>query len=839
MKREPNAQTDLRDFLEREVYPALWNRLDAAFPEFGFQNKGRYWQATDETTTRGLPGAPRPDRVNAYENTPFGFVVHGGDFMPWVSYVAGGIPPKGRDFIEAVRKLADLAGVSFPEREVTPEEAARFEKWERRGNLLESFLAYTRVCLFDRGKAAYAYLEKRGFTSTQVDALEVGVYSTPADVGAALGSKGFTPEEIEASGVVHDGRWEGRLVGPWRDRSGRIINLWARDLTGKAEDNEKYLMVKGGSKHSPFGLDAARGRDLVLVEGFLDALSLRAAGLPDVVALGGAALGEEQIKALAAARVKSLTLNLDYDPKEKPCESHGEPFCRLCFPGLKGTLQALDKLGRAPFRVYVVDPVRMAENGNLEDKVDPDTYVRRHGLDAYRTLLKEAVRGALFRGDRILREHDLTTDRGKDEAVEALLQYDERLRDERDRQDLWTRAAEGTGYTNESLFSLAQSHAERQERERLERDLRLLLDESRQSLHDEKTTPEDLVRTLADSVETLKSRAHTDEPEPFSVDTLLDNVRNAGEGKRSMWEAVDRLGIRFHPAELAVLGARTGHGKTTAMLSLLLNWLEAYPDEGFLFYSYELPPEAVFLKLASALTRKQGGEGWTYYEIKDYLQGKDRPDNYPNPKELEKALKTLRSWEDRLLPVYRPSWSVEDLVAHARKVDDRTGAVGAVLVDYLQIVPPPPGSFDRRDMEVSTVARRLKKLSVDLSCPVVTAAQINREAIQRQEKLPAGKPFEDKAVQDAIKKRRPQLHNLREGGSEQEADLVLGLLNYRADYIAELEEHGEEAGAREKGKPGRFDVVALKNRYGELGAAALVLEGRTGTIRDPEPGEGV
>lgn len=115
MKREPNAQTDLRDFLEREVYPALWNRLDAAFPEFGFQNKGRYWQATDETTTRGLPGAPRPDRVNAYENTPFGFVIHGGDFVPWVAYVAGGIPPQGRDFVEAVRKLADLAGVSFPE----------------------------------------------------------------------------------------------------------------------------------------------------------------------------------------------------------------------------------------------------------------------------------------------------------------------------------------------------------------------------------------------------------------------------------------------------------------------------------------------------------------------------------------------------------------------------------------------------------------------------------------------------------------------------------------------------------------------------------------------------
>ena len=100
-------------------------------------------------------------------------------------------------------------------------------------------------------------------------------------------------------------------------------------------------------------------------------------------------------------------------------------------------------------------------------------------------------------------------------------------------------------------------------------------------------------------------------------------------------------------------------------------------------------------------------------------------------------------------------------------------------------------------------------------------------------KVPAGE-FNERGVQDAIRRRRPQLHHLREGGSEQEADLVLGLLNYRADYIEERTDTTRE----ERGRPGPLEVLALKNRFGELGLATLVLEGRTGFIRDLNVGEG-
>ena len=114
------GQIDLGGFLGQTVYPALWERLDQAFPEFGWQRRGDKWEATDEAHSRTLPSSPRPDRVQAYENASFGFQIHGGDFVRWLDYVNGGTKPTGADFLEAARKLATLAGVSFPEREWTP-----------------------------------------------------------------------------------------------------------------------------------------------------------------------------------------------------------------------------------------------------------------------------------------------------------------------------------------------------------------------------------------------------------------------------------------------------------------------------------------------------------------------------------------------------------------------------------------------------------------------------------------------------------------------------------------------------------------------------------------------
>jgi replicative DNA helicase len=70
----------------------------------------------------------------------------------------------------------------------------------------------------------------------------------------------------------------------------------------------------------------------------------------------------------------------------------------------------------------------------------------------------------------------------------------------------------------------------------------------------------------------------------------------------------------------------------------------------------------------------------------------------------------LQQVQKHLLVVYRPNWNIDDIDAHARALHKRQ-PISAVLVDYLQRIPPPAGRFDRRDQEVSAIGRRLKTLA--------------------------------------------------------------------------------------------------------------------------------
>lgn len=98
------------DFYTETVLPTLAERLDQAFPEFGWRRDTRGWVATNEQHTHARLGA-RAERVVAHGPAPRGFLVHGGDPMLWTAYINGDTVPRGADFVRAVRKLAERAGV--------------------------------------------------------------------------------------------------------------------------------------------------------------------------------------------------------------------------------------------------------------------------------------------------------------------------------------------------------------------------------------------------------------------------------------------------------------------------------------------------------------------------------------------------------------------------------------------------------------------------------------------------------------------------------------------------------------------------------------------------------
>ena len=115
-------------------------------------------------------------------------MIQGGGFVRFLDLVSGGTKPTGGNFLEFVGKLAKLAGISVPAREISPQEAAQCAKREARRGALETV---SRFCheelLSERGAGARAYLKGRGFSEEAIRDLRLGLYPSCSMMGKVSG----------------------------------------------------------------------------------------------------------------------------------------------------------------------------------------------------------------------------------------------------------------------------------------------------------------------------------------------------------------------------------------------------------------------------------------------------------------------------------------------------------------------------------------------------------------------------------------------------------------------------------------------------------------------------
>jgi DNA primase len=375
-------RTNVRDFYTEVVLPALQERLDGAFPEFGWQRDRLGWVATNEEATHRLLGV-RAERVVAHGPAPRGFLVHGGDATLWTAYVSGGITPRGADFVRAVAEIADRAGI-----DTTP--LGRDWPRDRRAELLGAFFTLSqRELAGERGTTARAYLERRGLPGVALTGLDLGVVPAPERTRANLVDNGYSQEEITGSGVLADSRWPGRIVGAGRDERGNVKTLWARALDDAGAAGSRYLYLRGAGRSDlpPYGLsDLLAGsyeqrRELLLVEGVFDLLQLRARGIANVAALGGTAARPRLFERLERLGVETVTLCLDNDEA-----------------GRTASARAVEHAARAERSpaLLVLDPHRLAP------AKDPDAFVRAGGAQAWHALYEERECGIAWRALELL-----------------------------------------------------------------------------------------------------------------------------------------------------------------------------------------------------------------------------------------------------------------------------------------------------------------------------------------------------------------------------------------------------------------------------------------------------
>jgi len=141
----------------------------------------------------------------------------------------------------------------------------------------------------------------------------------------------------------------------------------------------------------------------------------------------------------------------------------------------------------------------------------------------------------------------------------------------------------------------------------------------------------------------------------FAVDTLLGRIKAYGDQKSFGWNSLDGREIGLNPGDLALIGGRTGHGKSTVLFNLLMHWLETYTDEYFVFFTYEVPPEAMLMKMMAAMSRKLGASGMSYHDVRRWIQGTaEEITDKDDEEKLHAAIEIVQKWEDRLIVVYEP-----------------------------------------------------------------------------------------------------------------------------------------------------------------------------------------
>src|SRR5262249_53912234 len=155
--------------------------------------------------------------------------------------------------------------------------------------------------------------------------LRLGLYDDTGKVWQALKERGHQKEDATTAGVL-SAKWGGYITFPWNDDGGHPLTIYGRWHTKTPPDKKPKTLALWNpkedgkewerTKRSPYLLDRALrawSRELVLVEGIIDAAVAQAHGDMRVVACVAAELSHEQVKTLAHRSIESVTICLDPD----------------------------------------------------------------------------------------------------------------------------------------------------------------------------------------------------------------------------------------------------------------------------------------------------------------------------------------------------------------------------------------------------------------------------------------------------------------------------------------------------------------------------------------------
>lgn len=299
------------------------------------------------------------------------------------------------DYIEAVRFLADRAGMELPEQ---TDDSSRRKRMRMLEMNREAARWFHQTLMSDAGKPGRAYLAGRGMTIQMVKKFGLGY--APAgwnNLSDLLKQKGYTEEEMVDAGLAGRGKRGGvydtfreRVMFPIIDLRGSVIGFGGRILQG---DGPKYLnspdtMVFKKSRNL-FALNFAKSSKrnyLILCEGYMDVIAMYQAGFDCAIAALGTAFTDEQAR-LIAQYTQEIILAGDSDG-----------------PGQKAVRRNIGILEKLGLKIRIL---------SLTGAKDPDEFIKKFGAERFEMLLEGSTSILDFELNRLRAEHNLETPDGR------------------------------------------------------------------------------------------------------------------------------------------------------------------------------------------------------------------------------------------------------------------------------------------------------------------------------------------------------------------------------------------------------------------------------------------
>ncbi len=270
----------------------------------------------------------------------------------------------------------------------------------------------------------------------------------------------------------------------------------------------------------------------------------------------------------------------------------------------------------------------------------------------------------------------------------------------------------------------------------------------------------------------------------FNALEALSKKSSSVTGVPTGFTDIDRRTSGFHGAELILIAARPGMGKTSLALNIAQNSAVKHGKKVAIF-SLEMPGIQVATRLLSAEAK---------ISSERLKKGDLRKDDWLRIASAAEVLSNSDIYIDDTSSI-----TVTEIGARCRKLMLEKG-LDMVVIDYLQLMSAAGRSGGNRQQEISEISRTLKILANDLKIPVVALSQLSRSS--------------DK------EKREPVLSDLRDSGAiEQDADVVMFL--YREGYYKEDAE-----------EPNKTKCNFAKHRNGEVGYEYLTWLGEYTSFSD-------